>query len=42
LDGGVPIEPLPSPWLFPVVSHRYADDLVGAGADQEPGTVLSA
>ncbi len=38
----MPIEPLPSPWLFPVVSHRDADDLVGAGADLEPGTLLAA
>ncbi len=41
-NGGVPIEPPPSPWVFPDVAPDFADDLVGMGADLEPGTLLSA
>ena len=37
----VPVEPPPSPWVFP--DPRDAeDDLVGIGADLAPGTLLSA
>ena len=38
----VPIEPMPSPWMFPDVAHADADDLVAVGADLEPGTLLAA
>jgi leucyl/phenylalanyl-tRNA---protein transferase len=39
----VPVEPEPSPWSFPG-PERFdpGDDLVGLGADLEPGTLLSA
>lgn len=37
----MPVEPPPTPWVFP--DPRDADgDLVGIGADLEPGTVLAA
>jgi leucyl/phenylalanyl-tRNA--protein transferase len=37
----VPVEPPPSPWVFP--DPRDAeDDLVGVGADLAPGTLLTA
>lgn len=37
----MPVEPPPSPWVFP--DPRGADDdLVGVGADLEPGTLLAA
>jgi len=37
----MPIEPPPTPWTFP--DPRQADgDVVGVGADLEPGTVLAA
>jgi len=37
----VPVEPPPSPWVFP--DPRDADDdLVGIGADLAPGTLLAA
>jgi leucyl/phenylalanyl-tRNA---protein transferase len=38
----VPIEPPPSPWLFADPDDDRYDDLVGLGADLEPGTLLSA
>jgi leucyl/phenylalanyl-tRNA--protein transferase len=40
---GVPVEPEPSPWAFPA-PERFdpADDLVAAGADLAPGTLLAA
>jgi leucyl/phenylalanyl-tRNA--protein transferase len=49
----MPIEPAPSSWRFPAAGHAreprlrtvrrtQADDLVAAGADLEPGTLLSA
>lgn len=38
----VPVEPSPSPWMFPDVAHADADDLVAMGADLEPGTLLAA
>ncbi len=37
---GVPVEPPPGPWAFPTL--RGDDDLVGVGADLEPGTILAA
>jgi leucyl/phenylalanyl-tRNA--protein transferase len=37
----VPTEPAPTPWLFRQPGDED-DDLVGAGADLEPGTVLAA
>ena len=37
---GVPVEPPPGPWAFP--APRGDDDLVGIGADLEPGTLLAA
>jgi leucyl/phenylalanyl-tRNA---protein transferase len=39
----VPVEPEPSPWSFPG-PERFdpGDDLVGLGADLEPGTLLRA
>jgi leucyl/phenylalanyl-tRNA--protein transferase len=41
----VPVVPPPSPWNFPDLSGRAGDDvgdLVGVGADLEPGTLLDA
>jgi leucyl/phenylalanyl-tRNA---protein transferase len=38
----VPIEPPPSPWLFADPDDDRYDDLVGLGADLEPGTLLAA
>jgi leucyl/phenylalanyl-tRNA--protein transferase len=38
----VPIEPPPSPWLFADPDDERYDDLVGLGADLEPGTLLAA
>jgi leucyl/phenylalanyl-tRNA--protein transferase len=40
LDCWVPTEPPPTPWLFRPPGDED-DDLVGAGADLEPGTVLA-
>jgi leucyl/phenylalanyl-tRNA--protein transferase len=37
-----PVEPPPSDWAFPDPSRWPDDDLVGVGADLEPGTVLAA
>ena len=37
----MPVEPDPSRWSF-ADRHEAADDLVGIGADLEPGTLLSA
>ena len=36
------MEPPASQWAFPDASHWPDDDLVGTGADLEPGTVLAA
>ena len=37
----MPVEPLPTPWVFP--DPRAAqDDLIGVGADLAPGTLLAA
>jgi leucyl/phenylalanyl-tRNA--protein transferase len=38
----VPVEPMPSPWMFPDVARADSDDLVAMGADLEPGTLLAA
>jgi leucyl/phenylalanyl-tRNA--protein transferase len=38
----VPLEPPASPWEFPAADTWGPDDLVGIGADLEPGTVLAA
>lgn len=39
----MPAEPTPTPWSFPGPERMVADDdLVAAGADLEPGTILSA
>jgi leucyl/phenylalanyl-tRNA--protein transferase len=38
----VPVEPPASPWEFPDPEAVGAGDLVGVGADLEPGTVLAA
>jgi leucyl/phenylalanyl-tRNA--protein transferase len=37
----VPIEPPPTPWVFPPVDSADDYGLVGVGADLEPGTVLA-
>lgn len=37
----MPVEPPPTPWDFPTPTSR-GDDLVGLGADLEPGTLLAA
>ncbi len=38
----MPIEPPATGWVFPDLSDSDADDLVGMGADLEPGTLLAA
>jgi leucyl/phenylalanyl-tRNA--protein transferase len=38
----VPVEPLPTPWVFPDPARGPRADLVAAGADLEPGTLLAA
>jgi leucyl/phenylalanyl-tRNA---protein transferase len=42
----MPVEPPPTGWVFPdlasLPADDDADDLVGAGADLEPGTLLAA
>ncbi len=38
----MPTEPPPSPWLFGDPADAGDDDLVGMGADLEPGTLLAA
>ena len=37
-----PVEPPPSPWLFADPDDERFGDLVGLGADLEPGTLLAA
>ncbi len=37
-----PVEPPPSPWVFPDPATVEPDDLVAMGADLEPGTLLAA
>jgi leucyl/phenylalanyl-tRNA--protein transferase len=41
-DGAVPVEPPASVWDFPPVAVAGPSDVVAAGADLEPGTVLTA
>jgi leucyl/phenylalanyl-tRNA--protein transferase len=38
----MPVEPAPTPWVFPPVEEADSDGLVGVGADLEPGTILAA
>ena len=38
----MPIEPPASPWRFPLDAEADEHGLVGIGADDEPGTILSA
>lgn len=38
----VPLEPPPTPWEFPPPSSAGQQDVVAAGADLEPGTILGA
>jgi leucyl/phenylalanyl-tRNA--protein transferase len=38
----VPTEPEPTGWVFPDLTGSQLDDLVGIGADWEPGTILEA
>ena len=42
LDGGVPTEPPATGWVFPDPAAADDDDIVGLGADLEPGTLLAA
>jgi leucyl/phenylalanyl-tRNA--protein transferase len=39
---GVPIEPPPSPWVFPPLDGADPDGPVAIGGDLEPGTLLNA
>ena len=38
----MPIEPPPTPWVFPPIDSADDYGLVGVGADLEPGTILAA
>jgi len=38
----MPVEPPPSQWALPPASSARDEDLVGVGADLEPGTILAA
>jgi leucyl/phenylalanyl-tRNA--protein transferase len=39
----VPVEPAPSPWVFPDPREAVSrDDLIGVGGDLAPGTLLAA
>lgn len=38
----MPIEPSPTRWLLPAAEADEPEDVVGLGADLEPGTLLSA
>ena len=38
----MPLEPPSTGWVFPDLTGSDADDLVGMGADLEPGTLLAA
>lgn len=40
--GLVPVEPPATVWVFPDPESAWEDDLVGRGADLEPGTLLAA
>jgi len=37
-----PVEPPPTPWLLDAARAEPGEDLVAAGADLEPGTLLAA
>ena len=37
-----PVEPPPSPWMFPPVDTADPDGLLAVGADLKPGTLLAA
>jgi len=37
-----PVEPPPSPWVFPDPASAGPDDVVAVGADLAPGTILAA
>ena len=37
-----PVEPPGTPWLLDTARAEPGDDLVAAGADLEPGTLLAA
>ena len=41
-DLNAPIEPAPTPWDFPPVDPDFEPDIIGLGADLEPGTLLAA
>jgi len=38
----MPIEPPPTPWVFPPLEQADESGVIGVGADLEPGTVLHA
>ncbi|HQV56438.1 MAG TPA: leucyl/phenylalanyl-tRNA--protein transferase [Ilumatobacteraceae bacterium] len=38
----MPIEPPPTPWVFPDPADIDSDGLIASGADLEPGTLLAA
>ena len=38
----MPVEPEPTPWLLPSPQRTVAGEVVGLGADLEPGTLLAA
>ena len=38
----MPVEPPPSPWSLSLKTAQPGEDLVGVGADLEPGTLLAA
>ncbi|RZS89560.1 leucyl/phenylalanyl-tRNA--protein transferase [Motilibacter rhizosphaerae] len=38
----MPVEPPPTPWQLPPPERTVAGDVVGLGADLEPGTLLAA
>jgi leucyl/phenylalanyl-tRNA--protein transferase len=38
----VPVEPPPTPWVFPRAETADADGVVAVGGDLEPGTLLAA
>lgn len=37
-----PLEPPPTPWVFPAIDLEDDQELLAVGADLEPGTILSA
>jgi len=38
----VPVEPMPTTWVFPPAEAADPEGLIGVGADLEPGTMLAA